>query len=64
MDTRGAQQIYTDPSSPYPVTVNTYNFTDETMSVNYSYVIEVESVKATTGVRLYSVGVESSKRVY
>ena len=60
----GAQQSYTDPSSPYPVTVSTYNFTDETMSANYSYVIEVESVKATTGVRLYSVGIETSKRVY
>jgi len=60
----GSQQTYTDPSSPYPVTVSTYNFADETMSANYSYLIEVESVKASTGVRLYSVGIESSKRVY
>jgi len=60
----GAQQTYTDAGTPYDVTVSTYDFTDETMAANYSYSIEVESEKANTGTKLYSVGAETSKRVY
>ena len=60
----GAQQTYTDAGTPYDVTVSTCDFTDEIMSANYSYSIEVESEKTNTGTKLYSVGVETSKRVY
>jgi hypothetical protein len=56
----GAQQTYTGTS----LTVSTYDFADETMTANYSYSIEVESEKANTGTKLYSVGIETSKRVY
>ena len=60
----GAQQTYTDAGTPYDVTVSTYDFADETMAANYSYSIEIESEVASTGSRLYAVGIESSKRVY
>jgi len=61
----GAQRTFTDAKSPYDVTVSTYDLTpDETMAANHSYSIEVESEKVTSGVKLFSVGVETSKRVY
>lgn len=60
----GSQQTYTDSASPYDVTVNTYDFSDETLEVNYAYAIEVESEIAATGAKLFSVGIESSKRIY
>lgn len=60
----GAQQTYTDAGAPYNVTVSTYDFTDETMGMNYAYAIEVESELGSSGVNLFSVGIESSKRVY
>ncbi|MBP7279296.1 MAG: hypothetical protein KBA11_07780, partial [Sedimentibacter sp.] len=62
--TIGAAQTYTDPGTPYPVTVSTYDFADETMADNCSYSIAVDSVVAASGVYLYAVGVETSKRVY
>jgi hypothetical protein len=60
----GAQQIYTDAGSPYDVTVSTYDFSDETMGANHAYAIEVESEIAASGAKLFSVGIESSKRIY
>jgi hypothetical protein len=60
----GAQQTYVDSGTPFPVTVSTYDFADETMSANHSYVIEIEAKVVTAGVKLYSIGLESSKRVY
>jgi len=60
----GAQQTFKDSSAPFDVTVSTYDFADETMAENYSYAMEVLSDLSTTGVRLFSVGVETSKRAY
>ena len=60
----GAQQTYVDSGTPFPVTVSTYDFMDETIGANYSYSIEVEAEVATSGVFLYSVGIETNKRVY
>jgi len=51
-------------SAPFDVTVSTYDFPDETLAADTSYAIEVESVKASSSVALYSAGVETSKRVY
>ena len=60
----GSQQTYKDTGVPWDVTVSTYDFQDETMAANYSYSIEVESEVVMTGVNLFAVGIESSKRVY
>ncbi|MBN1900597.1 hypothetical protein JW926_04640, partial [Candidatus Sumerlaeota bacterium] len=60
----GTQQTYTDTGSPYDVTVSVYDFTDETMSANYSYAIEIEAEMASSGVNLFAAGIETSKRVY
>ena len=56
----GSQQTYTNNA----VTVSTYDFADETISGDCSYAIEVESVVTDSETRLYSVGIETSKRVY
>ncbi|MCX7000651.1 MAG: hypothetical protein NT106_10225 [Candidatus Sumerlaeota bacterium] len=66
--TVGAQQTYTDSASPYDITVCSgapeyYDFADETTVTGYVYGIEVESEVVSTGTRLYSVGIETSKRV-
>jgi len=37
---------------------------DEAMLDNYSYVLKVESVVATTGVKLYAVGLQTANRVF
>ena len=61
----GAQQSYIDSAGDLNININTYDFADETMQANYSYSIEVESVVDNpVGVRLYSFGIETSKRVY
>jgi len=61
----GAQLPYIDSAGDLNININTYDFADETMQANYSYSIEVESVVDNpVGVRLYSVGIETSKRVY
>lgn len=60
----GAQQTYTDAGSPFDVTVSAYDFADETMGAGYSYSIEVESEVVAAGVKLFAVGVETSKRVF
>ena len=65
----GSQQTYTDSAPPYDITVCSgspeyYDFPDETMTAGYVYAIEVESEVVTAGTKLYSVGVETSKRVY
>jgi hypothetical protein len=65
----GSQQTYTDSASPYDITICSgapeyYDFPDETMTAGYVYAIEVESEVASAGTKLYSVGVETSKRVY
>ena len=62
--TVGAQQTYTDSSYPYEITVSTYDFSDETMQENYSYSIEVQSVVSSIGVKVYSIGIETAKRVF
>lgn len=62
--TVGSQQTYTDSGSPYDVTVSVYDFSDETISENYSYSIEVQSEIASLGVRVFSFGIETSKRVF
>lgn len=59
--TVGAEQT---PAASASVTVTTYDFADETMSADTSYSIRVDAVLAVTSVLVYSVGVESSKRVY
>ena len=61
----GAQQSYIDSAGDLNININTYDFADETMQANHSYAIEVESVVDNpVGVRLYSFGIETSKRVY
>ena len=60
----GAPQTYIDSTGVKQVRVTTYDLPDETMAANYSYSIEIESEKITSGVKLFSVGVETSKRVY
>ncbi len=61
----GAQQSYIDSAGDLNININTYDFADETMQANHSYAIEVESVVDNPdGVRLYSFGIETSKRVY
>ncbi len=62
--TVGAEQTYIDSASPYDITLSTYDLPDETTQSGYSYIIQIKCVKATTGAYLYSVGVETSKRVY
>jgi hypothetical protein len=57
--TVGAQQ---SPSTSASVTVTTYDVADETMDANTSYIIEVESEVTSTGVNLYSAGIETNKR--
>jgi len=61
----GAQQSYIDSAGDINININTYDFADETTQANHSYTIEVESVVDNpVGVRLYSFGIETSKRVY
>jgi hypothetical protein len=59
----GAQQTYTDAGAPYDITTSEYDVADETMAASTTYAIEVEA-QAVTGVNLFSVGVETSKRIY
>jgi hypothetical protein len=63
--TVGAQQTVTD-TTPYAVTVSTYTLpSPETMADNTSYQIEILStITGATSLKLYSVGIETSKRVY
>jgi pectin methylesterase-like acyl-CoA thioesterase len=58
--TVGAEQTYIGAN----VTVSVYDFADETMAADTSYSIEVQSVVASREARLFSVGIETSKRVY
>jgi hypothetical protein len=60
----GAQQTYTDLGTPYPVTLSTYDIADTTLDADTFYAIEIKSQMMATGVNLYSVGIETSKRVY
>jgi hypothetical protein len=60
----GVPQTYVDGTGKQKVWVSTYNLPDETMAENYSYGIEIESEKVASGVKLFSVGAETSKRVY
>jgi len=59
-----AQQTYTDSNPPFDITVSTYELAEETMQENYSYAVEVESVVESKGVKLYSFGLETIKRIY
>lgn len=60
----GTQQVYTSGSSG--VTVSTYDITDHTMLADNVYVIEVEGDTdgGTCLVGLYSVGYETTTRIY
>lgn len=59
-----ASDSYTDNVPDLDVKVSVFDLPDAALSVNYSYSIEVISDVASYAVRLYSVGIETSKRIY
>lgn len=58
--TVGAAQTYTGTSE----TNSVYDLADETFAAGYAYRVVVESQVATTGARLWEIGIETGKRAY